>query len=202
MKRLLLALGLSLFGTAVASADAKGAVEAYFLSGFGDGEFDGTVDVPLLGERDFSGDIRLDPTLGFGLRGESFVHDYFAVGGGAEFSWYRPDDGDSVFHLDLSINLRPRYLLFGDGNMALEIYALVPIGFSRLASRDVQGLSGEEEIDAMLGWHIGASAGARLRINRFAIFSDVGWRRTQLFDDDLQFLANQFRFHLGASVAL
>lgn len=203
MQRMLLVLCLSLVSTAVASADAQGAVEGYFLSGFGDGEF---------GDGDGADEsVDLDPTLGFGLRGEAFLHEYFALGGGAEFSWFRPDNGNSAFHFDLSINLRPRFLLFGDGNMALELYALVPIGFSRTAGWEVDTVVGEIDFDPMIGWHIGAGAGTRLRIDRFAAFAEIGWRRTQVFGDvqipvlgerDTEFLANQFRFHLGASIAL
>lgn len=186
----LLALGLFVVPSVSAQELALGEnrerpilTEAFVLGGLGNGDIEfGGSEVPL----------DLDPTTGFGVRAEARFIPYLGIGLGAAFSWLRPTGPrDTMFNVDLSLHLRPHLYIMQDSDLSLEIYALLPFGFSRQTNGDGAN-----------GFHAGALLGGRAVIGkRLGFFGEIGYQRTQVWPDGGSIAIGQVRLHLGVSYA-
>jgi hypothetical protein len=178
---LLTALGLSLLAApAAAQTGVRNAprVAAHLALGFG-GELD-----TYLSTRDGSnrGDVNLDPSFGFGLRGEVSVHDVVAVGVAYELLGVLGDTAGAEREELMSFDayLRARWVLEAlAGDLLIEPYVLVPVGFSMAILPDPDG-SGDE---IWPGWNSGAMVGSQL-VHRsgFGGYLELGWRHAEVYD--------------------
>ena len=196
-------LVLALFTPAAALAQAAPndpRVAAYLALGLA-GDADYTIG-------DFSGSNSLDPTVGFGVRGELALHDYFVVGGSFELLTFEWDasgaEREEVFNFD--VLLRARYALELSNTMWIEPYVALPVGLTLAV------IPGGND-DVWPGFNIGALAGAYLVLGELplAFFFELGWRHHQVFNEgtgllggdvDLKIVTNQFAMQLGAALRL
>lgn len=163
-------------------------LQPYFLLGFG-------------GEADAggaSGD--LDPTVGLGARFEAPVYDYIVVGGLLEWATFKLDLVDDRDHLlDIDAFVKGRYVLDA-GGMPLELYALLPVGFS--AAFFDSALAD----DTAIGWNLGLMFGGTLFVSdSIGVFAEIGFMHHGLTLDtgagEVDVDANQARLNLGAAFA-
>lgn len=164
----------------------------------------------VAGEADYnvgnaSGSADLDPTVGFGARGEVPLHDYFVIGGFFELLTFEADtafddEREAVMNFDLWA--RARYVFEVSRDVAVEPYLGVPFGLSLAV---LNHPSGGDQVWA--GFNIGVLAGALLRLGAFGAFFELGWRHHQVFweqetafgDIDWKLVTNQMALHFGAS---
>lgn len=157
----------------------------------------------------------LDPRIGFGVRAELPVHELVLVGALFEAATFQADisslrdlDG-RYWALDFDVHARVRYLVeIVRGEVFLEPYAMVPIGFSLGVFPDLSESSGET---AWPGWNIGVMAGIGVVTSaRIGGFLELGWRHHELYTEldlglatsDIAFVANQLAMNLGVSYLL
>jgi hypothetical protein len=153
-------------------------VAAHLALGFG-GELD-----TYLSTRDGTnhGDVNLDPSFGFGLRGELPVHELLAVGLSYELVGVLSDTADAEREelMSLGAYLRGRWVVEAlAGDLLIEPYVLVPIGFSMAILPDPDG-SGDE---IWPGWNGGVMVGGQL-VHRsgFGGYLELGWRHAEVYD--------------------
>lgn len=170
--------------------------------------FAGYLALGLAGEAEYavdasSIDLDLDPTVGFGVRGEYPVHEYFAIGGLFELLTFEPEDTvffdserEAVFDIDLW--LKGRYTIAIQSDLALELYAGLPFGLALAVLNDPDG-TGDE---TYAGYNIGILAGAMLLFgDHFGGFFELGWRHHGVFHEenntDFSVNTHQLGMHFG-----
>jgi len=148
----------------------------------------------------------LDPGIGFGIRVERRVADWLAIGGMFEMMAAKVDGvDDRFFFIDADIFGKVMYEIELSGSMGLEVYGLIPFGFTA-------GLDGDEtfgdEVRAF-GLNTGLLAGAMLMLEHFGIMFEMGFRHHSIWDEadlgiggnrDVRLGTNQFAMNFGASV--
>ncbi|MBO6934727.1 MAG: hypothetical protein JJ863_07125 [Deltaproteobacteria bacterium] len=151
-------------------------------------------------------DFDLDPAIGFGLRVERKVADWLAIGGMFEFVAAKADGvDDRFFFIDADIFGKVLYELQLSSSMGLELYGLIPFGFTA-------GIDGDEtfgdEVRAF-GLNTGLMAGAMLLLQHFGIVFEMGMRHHSVWDEadfgvlgnrDVRLGVNQFALNFGVSV--
>jgi hypothetical protein len=171
---------LSLAAPAAAQGGGPGGVRlgANLALGFG-GELD-----TYLSTRDGTnrGDVNLDPSFGVGLRAELPVHALLAVGVSYELLGVLSDTADAEREELMSFDafVRARWVLEAlSGELFVEPYVLVPIGFSMAILPDTDR-SGDE---IWPGWNSGAVLGSQL-VHRsgFGGYVELGWRHAEVYD--------------------
>lgn len=152
-------------------------------------------------------DFDLDPGIGFGVRVERRVADWLAIGGMFEFMAAKADGvDDRFFFIDADIFGKVLYELELSSSMGLELYGLIPFGFTA-------GIDGDEtfgdEVRAF-GLNTGLLAGAMLLLEHFGVFVEIGMRHHSVWDEadfgvlgnrDVRLGTTQFAMNFGASVA-
>jgi hypothetical protein len=200
MTRLLFAL-LWLPSIASAQVDDEGHLRfgGYFALGVA-GDADLNIDSNLI---DLEGSADLDPTVGFGVRVEMPIHDFFAVGGLFELLTFEADDTsfsnserEAVFDIDAWAKVRYAFSINAD--LVLEAYGGVPFGLSLAVLNDPDG-SGDE---TFVGFNAGVLGGAMLVFQQhMSGFLELGWRHHQVFYDEsdvgYKVVTNQFQMHFG-----
>lgn len=157
-----------------------------------------------------SGSEPLDATLGFGVRAELPLHEYFVLGGSFELLTFDTDDGaysdrEEVFDFDAL--LRVRYPIEISPELWIEPYVMVPFGFSMAV------LPRGEGDHVWPGWNTGVLGGAYVVLGDLplAFFAEIGWRHHQVYSNadvpfignvDLKIVTNQFAMQLGAALRL
>lgn len=204
----LLAL-LSLPTWLASTASAQGAedrglrLSGYLVLGFG-----GDADL----HSDPGGTISdaLDVSAGFGARVEAPIHDYIAIGGLFEAVSYETDAAmaEREWAFDFDGFVRFRYVIeLVPGDLSLEPYVLLPLGFTFSMLDDPDG-SGDEPWP---GWNTGVLAGiAIMTSSRVGGFLELGWRHHEVYtrvssilgNADLSLVTNQFALHLGGTFVL
>lgn len=200
---LLVVLGGSVASTATAQEDDPRLAAALAL-GLG-GDADITTGFPAL-----DGSVDLDPTVGFGVRGEFPLHRYFVLGGSFELMTFELDGGGTDFEreevFDFDGILRARYPVeLSAESIWVEPYVALPVGFS-------MGVFPEGDGDQVWpGWNLGVLAGAYLLVPpHVGFFLELGWRHHQVYSDvevlgtnrDRKIVTNQFALQLGAALLL
>jgi len=152
------------------------------------------------------GEFDLDPGIGFGLRAERRVANWLAVGGLFELLAAKIDGvDDRFFFIDADLFGKVMYELQLSGSMSLEVYGLIPFGFTA-------GLDGDEtfgdEVRAF-GLNTGLLAGAMLLLEHFGIVLEMGLRHRSVWDEidtfligrrDVRLSVTQFAMNFGVSV--
>ncbi len=152
------------------------------------------------------GEFDLDPGIGFGLRVERKVADWLAIGGLFEMLAAKADGvDDRFFFIDADIFGKVMYEAQLSGSMGLELYGLIPFGFT-------VGMDGDDtfgdEVRAF-GLNTGLLAGAMLLLDGFGIFVELGFRHRSVWDEvdtflggarDVRLGVTQFAMNFGASV--
>jgi hypothetical protein len=150
----------------------------------------------LLGFGGVSQGVELAATVGLGGRVEYPVWDYIEVG--ADLSWaalkFEFPGADRSHVLDFDPFVKGRYV-FEVAGMPMEIYALVPIGYSHFFADQ-----GSNEP----GWNIGFLAGAELLLTDWiGVFAELGFKHHEFYPDGTNDIkTTQGRMHLGAVFAL
>lgn len=199
--RTLLALALACVAPSAARADADDVghlrLSAYFaLHVAGDADWN-------VGNA--SGSADLDPTVGFGVRGEVPLHDYFVVGGLFELLTFEADttfDDEREAVMSFDLWARARYVFEVSRDMRIEPYVGVPFGLTLAV---LNHPSGGDQVWA--GFNTGVLAGALLRLGAFGVFFELGWRHHQVYweqdtvfgDIEYKLVTNQMAMHFGAS---
>lgn len=166
------------------------------------------------------GDVKLDSnrtseefeypanaSVGFGVRFEAQVLEFLSIGGLFEYSALQLEgvtlpiigriepDKDKFVDFDLWIKGGTRFSL-GPGD--LEVYGGVPIGFT------IGVIPGGDDREAHPGLNLGILAGAQYFIDRFGVFTDLGYRFHKIFDrqDDERIGAriSQLSWQLGGTI--
>jgi hypothetical protein len=154
-------------------------------------------------------DVELDPGVGFGLRVERRLADWMALGGMVEMLAAKVDGvDDRFFFLDADIFAKVMYEIELSGSMGLEVYGLIPFGFTI-------GMDGDEtfgdEVRAF-GLNTGLLAGAMLILDHFGIIVEMGFRHRSVWDEydfgffgggvqDVRLGVTQFAMNFGVSAA-
>lgn len=154
----------------------------------------------------FDGDFDLDPGIGFGLRVERRVADWLAIGGLFEFMAAKSDGvDDRFFFIDADIFGKVMHEFQLSSSMGLEVYGLVPFGFTA-------GIDGDETFGydvRAFGLNTGLLAGAMLLLEHFGIVFEMGFRHHTVWDEadfgggatrDVRLGVNQFAMNFGVSV--
>ena len=149
---------------------------------------------------DLSTDASTDPGFGFGVRVERRVLDFLALGGMFEMlAWRLDGDDDREFFIDADVFARLPLDIDLSGDLGLEIYALLPVGFTA-AFQDENDRSRRA-----LGVNLGLLGGAMVSFDTFGLFAEFGFRHHSVFDDvegrDFRLGLTQVAFNLGGSVA-
>lgn len=199
--RILLALVLAAMAPSAARADADD-VGHFRLSGYFALHVAGDADANV---GNSASSAELDPTVGFGVRGEFLAHDYFAIGGLFELLTFEADtafadEREAVLSYD--VWARARYVFEISRDLAIEPYLGVPFGLSLAV---LNHPSGGDQVWA--GFNTGVLAGALLGFGQFGAFLELGWRHHQVFwEQDTAFgelewkiVTNQFAMHFGGS---
>jgi len=156
-------------------------VEGYFI-----GDFLGEYRLRVDGERQSSGDIELDPTLGGGVR-VGFQSGVFAAGLMAEFRGYGNDEyEDRDFAFDISPFLGFRIPLVDSNGTKVRLRGTFPLGFTVLRPNE------EAYGDARYyGFNAGALGGMEFVFGSFGFFTDVGVRYHRVYaNEDLGVLGD------------
>lgn len=183
-------------------------ISAHLALGFaGEGDLDVHSDAGSI-----EGDGDLDPSIGFGLRAEHPIFDFLSVGGMFEALSFLIDvpEAEREWAFDFDVFVRVRYLFeVVRGEVFLEPYALLPIGFTFAWLDDPGALERGDE--AWPGWNTGALAGiAVITSSRFVGFLELGWRHLELYNQDqpagidlgLAITTNELALNVGASLIL
>jgi len=186
---LALVVSFSSLASAQDPADAN-QLSAYFVGGAGgDARFDG----PGLGV-----DVDLDAALGIGARAGFSVADFLVIGGLLEWRAFGRDGVDDRDHVfDFDGFAKGRHILEIKQDIALEIYGLIPFGFSAGSFDELDG--------PWVGFNLGFLAGAMLMLkNKVGAFFESGVRHHHLYqpDDEIDVASTQFAFTLGGALLL
>tara|TARA_B100001750_G_scaffold247268_1_gene272433 strand:+ start:2409 stop:3053 length:645 start_codon:yes stop_codon:yes gene_type:complete len=155
------------------------------------------------GTLDFGGDADMDPGFGFGLRAERRVADFLALGGLFEMlAWKLDGDDDREFFVDVDVFAKVPFEVPLTNSMALEVYALLPFGFTGAFQNE------GDESESAFGLNLGLLGGAMLILDSFGFFVELGFRHHSVFGEadlgvatrDYRFGLTQFAFNFGASV--
>lgn len=128
-------------------------------------------------------EVDLDPSVGFDLRGELPVLDFLAIGVWFEFLSVEQDvsmaEREESFSFDAFV--RGRWVFEAlDGQLFLEPYVLLPIGFSMAILPDDDG-SGD---DIWPGWNTAVLAGLQiLHASGVGGYFELGWRHAEVYMD-------------------
>jgi len=146
----------------------------------------------------------LDPGIGFGLRVEKSLADWLALGGMFEMLAAKADGvDDRFFFMDFDVFAKVMYEIDLSGSMGLEIYGLVPFGFTI-------GLDGDDtfgdEVRAF-GLNTGLMAGAMLILDHVGLIVEMGFRHRSVWDEydsvfgdvDVRLGVSQFAMNFGVS---
>ncbi len=153
------------------------------------------------------GQFDLDPGIGFGIRVERRLADWMALGGMFEMLAAKADGvDDRFFFLDADIFAKVLHEIELSGSMGLEVYGLIPFGFTA-------GLDGDDtfgdEVRAF-GLNTGLLAGAMLILDSVGLMVELGFRHRSVWDEvdtflggrrDVRLGVTQFAMNFGASVA-
>ena len=147
------------------------------------------------------GTVDNEATVGVGARFEAPLMDYLSLGAMVDLLSYEIDGADRRPSGHFDLWAKARYVVDMDGDLALEAYLGVPVGFSVVAYESSDLLKREKR---WLGWNIGALLGAQLFFTeRFGAMLEAGWRRFQVYnetdggDTEASFTSNQFAFNMG-----
>lgn len=151
---------------------------------------------------DFGFEFDLDPSIGFGVRVERRLADWMALGGMFEMLAAKRDGvDDRFFFLDADIFAKVMHEIELSGSMGLEIYGLVPFGFTI-------GLDGDDTFgDEVRGFGLntGLLAGAMLILDHVGIIVEMGFRHRSVWDEvngrDWRLGVTQFAMNFGVSAA-
>jgi hypothetical protein len=148
----------------------------------------------------------LDPSIALGLRLDAPKWKYLALGSLVQIDFPKGDDvGDRAARFDFDLLVRPRVVLHTSAG-PLELYGLVPIGFTVALPRDAIPL-----FDTGFGWNLGVLAGAQFFFHpRVGILFELGWMRhdsrhdndVPFVDGKAQIVTNQAIMNFGVSVIL
>lgn len=209
---LLAALALvSVAAPAEAQSIQNAMVSAYGRFGFA-GSGDLYADTSVL-HTHATGDLQ--PTAGFGLRGEATLFDFLSVGGFFEAASYQVSGNFGAVHVDTSRRwmfdidafVKGRWLFEAIPNeLYLEPYVLVPIGLTLGALTNLDN----NDDRTWPGWSSGAMLGLTL-LSAMGVggFVELGWRHHEVYtsetiltvDTHASWALNQFALNAGLAYA-
>jgi len=143
--------------------------------------------------------VELDPTIDLGARLEApVVTEYFVIGGQFQMSFWRPapeNDRSTWFDFDAIFKGRT---IFDVGGYALELYGVMPVGFT-VSTR------GGGPIAAGPGWNIGLLFGTQFYfLEDLAFVLEMGWQHHHTWHNtslgDIDYKANQFVMNFGIAI--
>jgi hypothetical protein len=196
------------FGVAVLGDLVRARLAAYLALGLA-GDADWSVDTSFGGVR---GTASLDPTVGFGLRGELVASEFIAVGVLFELVTFQANanevsnaEREALFNIDVWLKVRYDPLELNP-NLDMELYAGIPVGLALGVLNQSDG-SGDDVWPGINGCVL---AGAMVIVDsQFGFFLELGWRGHKIFhSEDRPFIGDvaskigtdQFALHAGAAL--
>ncbi|MEM9069045.1 MAG: hypothetical protein AAGE52_11095 [Myxococcota bacterium] len=177
----------------VASSEASAQNEPNRLVGYLALGLGGEVEADLDGGGSF--EVDLDASVGLGFRYELMLGKLLSIAPMIEWLTYEVDapgaDREHILDFDVFIKFRGTIRA---GRQEIELYGGIPVGFS--FATDVAGT------DNGVGFNLGIMGGAALFFGKFGLFTEIGWRMHQLWDDGNRFAANQAGLNFGGLIRL